>query len=73
MKNILKPSTGSVLIPLGITVAASTTDAAIHKKMFGYGMTTLIIFNEEISDIMKQVKSLEDSGLLVKVFIYWYW
>ena len=70
MKNILKPSTESVLIPLGITVAASTTDAAIHKKMFGYGTTTLIIFNEEIGDIMKQVKSLEDSGLLVKVFIY---
>ena len=70
MKNILKPSTESVLIPLGITVVASTADAAIHKKMFGYGTTTLIIFNEEIGDIMKQVKSLEDSGLLVKVVIY---
>ena len=29
-------------------------------------MTTLIISNEEIYDIMKIVKSLKDSGLLVK-------
>ena len=29
-------------------------------------MTTLIILNDEIHDIMKIVKSLEDSGLLVK-------
>ena len=29
-------------------------------------MTTLIISNEEIEDVMKIVKSLEESGLLVK-------
>ena len=29
-------------------------------------MTTLIISNEEINDIMKIVKSLEESGLLIK-------
>ena len=29
-------------------------------------MTTLIISNEEISHIMKIVKSLEDAGLLIK-------
>ena len=34
--------------------------------MFGSGMTTLIISNEEISDIMKIVKSLEEFGLLIK-------
>ena len=28
--------------------------------------TTLIISNEEVNDIMKIVKSLEDSGLLIK-------
>ena len=33
--NVLKPLAKSVLIPLGLTAAASTTDAAIHKKMFG--------------------------------------
>ena len=34
--------------------------------MFGSGFTTLIISNEEMNDIMKIVKSLEDSGLLIK-------
>ena len=34
--------------------------------MFRSGFTTLIISNEEMNDIMKIVKSLEDSGLLIK-------
>ena len=46
--NVLKPLTKSVLIPLGLTVAAYSVDAAIHEKMFRSGYTTLIIFNEEI-------------------------
>ena len=50
--NVLKPLAKSVLIPLGLTAAASATDAAIHKKMFGSGVTTLIISNEEASNIM---------------------
>ena len=33
--------------------------------MFGSGVITLIISNEEMDDIMKIVKSLEESGLLV--------
>ena len=53
MKNVLKPLTKSVLIPLGSTIAASETDAAIHNKMVGSGTTTLIISNEEMNDMMK--------------------
>ena len=34
--------------------------------MFRSGVTTLIILNKEINDIMKIVKSLEESGLLIK-------
>ena len=34
--------------------------------MFGSGMTTLIISNEEMNDILKIIKSLEESGLLTK-------
>ena len=34
--------------------------------MFGSCVTTLITFNEEMIDIMKIVKSLEESGLLIK-------
>ena len=65
--NVLKPLAKSVLIPLWLTAAAAATDAAIHKKMFGSGMTTLIISTEEMNDIMKIVKLLEESGLLIKV------
>ena len=64
--NVLKPLAKSVLIPLRLTAAASATDAAIHKKMLGSGMTTLIISNKEMNDIIKIVKSLEESGLLTK-------
>ena len=65
MKNVLKLLAKSVFIPLGLTVAALATDVAIHKKMFESGITT-IISNEEMNDIMKIVKSLEESGLLIK-------
>ena len=58
MKNVLKPLAKSVFIPLGLTAASPATDAAIDKKMFGSGNTTLIISNEEMNDIMKIVKTL---------------
>ena len=64
MKNVLKPLTKSVLIPLGLTAAASAADAVIHEKMLGSGTTTLIISNEEINDVMKIIKSLDESGLV---------
>ena len=64
--NLLKPLAKSVLITLGLTAAASATDAAIRKKMFGSGVTTFISLNEEMNYIMKIVKSLEESGLLIK-------
>ena len=32
IKNVLKPLAKSVLIPLGLTTAASATDVGIHKK-----------------------------------------
>ena len=66
MKNVPKPFAKSVLIPLGLITAVSATDAAIHKNMSGSGTITLIISNEEMNDIMKIVKSLEESVLLTK-------
>ena len=65
MKNVIKPLAKSVLIPLGLT-AASAADAGIHLKILGSGTTALIISNNEMEDIIKIVKSLEDSGLLLK-------
>ena len=66
IKNVIKPLAKSVLIPLGLTVAASAADAGIHKKILGSGNTTLIISNKDIEDLIKIVKSLEDSGLLLE-------
>ena len=45
MKNVLKLLAKSDFILLGLTPAASATDAAIQKKFFSYGLITLIIFN----------------------------
>ena len=64
--NVLKPLAKSVLITLVLTAAASAIDGAIHKKVFGSGTTTLIISNEEMNEIMKLIKSLEESWLLIK-------
>ena len=44
----------------------SAADATIQKKIYGSGTTALIISNEEIEDMMKIVKSLEESALLMK-------
>ena len=72
---VIKPLAKSVLIPSGITGTASPTDAAIQKRIFGLRcfpsdlasrVTTLIISNEEMNDIIKIVKSFQESGLLIK-------
>ena len=67
MKNVIKSLAKSVLVPVGLTEAASAADAGIHKKILGSGRnTTVIVSNDEMEDILKIVKSLEDSGILLK-------
>ena len=68
IRNLLKPLAKSVLIPLGLAAAAAaaTTSAAVHKKMFGSGTMTLIISNEETSNIVKIIKSLQESMIKIK-------
>ena len=67
IKSVIEPLAKSVLIPLGLTAAASAADAGIHKKILAsVNNTTLIILNNEIEDLIEIVKSLEDSGLLLK-------
>ena len=56
------PLAKNVLAPLGITAI----DAGIQKKIHGSESMTLIISNEEMSDIMKIVQALEDSNILLK-------
>ena len=59
------PLAKNVLAPLGITAAASAIDAGIQKKTHGSGITTLIISNKEMNDIMRIVQTLEDSNILL--------
>ena len=67
IKNVITPLAKSVLIPLGLKAAASAADAGIHKKILGSGNTiTLIISNKDMEDLIKIVKSLENSGLLLE-------
>ena len=54
------------MIPLRLSASMSAADATIQKKIYGSGTTALIISNEEIEDMMKIVKSLEESALLMK-------
>ena len=67
MKNVLKQLAKTSLIPLGLTVATSAIDAVIQKKVFGLGLTTLIISNKEMDDIIKIDKPLKESVLLIKI------
>ena len=67
MENAIKPLAKSVLIPLGLTPVASAVDVGIKKKKsLGSVNTTLRVSNDELEDIIKVVKSLEDSSLLLK-------
>ena len=66
LMKVAVPLAKNILAPLGITAAASAIDAGIQKKIHGSGKTTLIISNEEMNDIMKIVKALEDSNVLLK-------
>ena len=66
IKIVIKPLIKSILIPLGLTTAATVAVARIHKKILGSGTSTLIISNYVMEDIVKTVKSLEDSRFLLK-------
>ena len=65
MKSVLTLLTKSVLLLLGLSAGMSAADAVIQKKSCGSGIAA-IISNEEMEDITKIVKSLEESGLLIK-------
>ena len=63
--NAIKTLAKRVLIPLGVTAAASAADVGTHEKNLGSShnnTTALIISNNEIEDIIK----IEDSGLLLE-------
>ena len=65
IKNVIKQFARNVLIPLGLTAAASAADAE-YKIILGSGTATLVISNEEMNEIMKVVQAVEDSVILLK-------
>ena len=65
LMKVAMPLAKNVLAPLGLSAAMSAIDGSIKKKMLGSGTTTLIISNDEMDDILKIVKSLQNSGLLL--------
>ena len=67
MKKILTPLAKNDLVTLGVTAAISATDWAIQKNILKWGMTALLISNEEMEDKLKIVKSLKESDLLKQV------
>ena len=68
---VAMPLAKNVLAPLGLTAAMSASDGSIQKKIHGSGATKgagvkLIIEQEDMKDIMKIIKALENSGILLK-------
>ena len=62
---VAMPLAKNVLAPLGLTAAMSATDGSIQKKIHGSGVK-LIFEQEDMNDIMKIIKALENSGILLK-------
>ena len=55
----------NVLASLGLTAAMPATDGSIQKKIHGSGIK-LIIEEEDMQDVIKIIKELENSDILLK-------
>ena len=62
---VAMPLPKNVLAPLGLTAVMSAIDGRIQKKIHGFGVK-LIIEQEDMNDIIKIIKALENSGILLK-------
>ena len=65
LMKVAVPLAKNVLAPLGLTAAMSAIDGSIQKKIHGSGVK-LIIEQEDMYDIMKIIKAVENSGILLK-------
>ena len=67
-KNVIKPLPKSVLVPLGLTMTDQLQMQEYIEKILGSDHnTTLVVSNNKMQDILKIVKSLEYSGILLKM------
>ena len=62
---VAMPLAKNVLAPLGLTPAMSAIDESIQKKIHASGIK-LTIEGEDIQDIIKIIKELENSDILLK-------
>ena len=65
LMKVAMPLAKNVLALLGLTAAMSAIDGSIQKRINGSGIK-LIIEQEDMKDIMKIIKALENSGILLK-------
>ena len=65
LMKVALPLAKNVLAPLDLTAAMPAIDGSIQKKIHGSGVK-LIIEQEDMKDIMKIIKALENSGILIK-------
>ena len=65
LMKVAMPLAKNVLAPLGLTTAMSAIDGSIQKKLHGSGVK-LIIEEEDMQDIIKIIKELENSDILLK-------
>ena len=71
LMKVALPLAKNLLAPLRLTAAMSAIDGSIQKKIHGSGATKgagvkLIIEQEDMNDIIKIIKALENSGILLK-------
>ena len=62
---VAMPLAKNVLAPLGLTAAMSAIDGSIQKKIHGSGIKS-IIEEEDMQDIIKIIKELENPDILLK-------
>ena len=62
LMKVAMPLAKNVLEPLGLTAAMSAIDGSIQKKIHGSGIK-LIIEEEDMQDIIKIIKELENSDI----------
>ena len=65
LMKVAMPLAKNVLAQLGLTAAISAIDGSIQKKIHGSGVK-LIIEEKDMQDIIKIIKELENSDILLK-------
>ena len=69
LMKVAMPLAKNVLAPLCLTAAMSAIDGSIQKKIHGSGATkgagVTLIIEQDMKDIMKIIKALEYSGILL--------